>query len=139
MRPPVFDFRADTYIEACWFIAGDAQDWMCLLYRHGEGPWEMRYRFRYYTADDPDPFYEGPDADRKSVWHATAKDGSEPTRLDLREKCEQIARESAKKFKLKLWRVICQGDVPRFFQLLSKQPWAHLRTVADPRAPTRPQ
>lgn len=56
------EFGDGTFYARIWFITGDEKDWMGALFHKPNGPWEFKYRFRYYAGTDND------DDDKKS-WY----------------------------------------------------------------------
>lgn len=72
------------YYVGIWFLAGDGQDWMCIVQRRENGDYAIDYRFRYYADPEEkkgfDPF---DDADQKSFYTAVAKGKTEDEVIEV--------------------------------------------------------
>lgn len=127
----IFDFSTTAYIEAVWFIAWDQTDWMAVVFQDGpESPWQARYRFRYYQ--DAKAFGS---QDRKSTYTATAKDGTEESRLAFVNGFDMMAdviTDSKRHDHSEQWKVVIQGGRVRFTRLLLQQPWCHVQVTPLP-------
>ena len=65
------EFKDGRYFESVYFLGTDGWDFHGALYKDGDGPWIVQYRFRYYAGDEPD------DARDRKNWYAwQAKDGT---------------------------------------------------------------
>lgn len=124
----IFNLTETSYIEAVWFVSWRDTDWMALVYRDSaEAPWRLTYRFRYYAPGRTDAFQSG---DKKSVYDARTKDGSDASRVSAVDVCDRAAAALVKDAGATCSKVIVQGDTDRYTDLLVKQPWAHIKVAA---------
>jgi hypothetical protein len=126
----IFEFTADSYIEAFWFVHYAATDWMAAVYRDGpDTPWRCTYRFRYYaSADDPDD-----PNDRKSAYEMELTDARRLPQLI--EMLDTLAHALATTSQGHVHKVVVQGDAEQGLRLIRDLPWIHSRVAApEPKA-----
>jgi hypothetical protein len=121
---PIFAIDGETLYSRMWFVTGEKMDWMAALFQKPGGPWEFRYRFRYYSPDAPDPF-DGDD--EKSVYDFQIDPAKEPL-------VESIAKIKAA---IEFVRSQMDGEThelmlntrnpKKIMQALAREKWAHLR------------
>lgn len=134
-----FVLTEQSYVEAAWFVAGDAMDWMAMVYRDAaDAPWKARYRFRYHHPDTvgiaPHP------GDRFSIYDMVPKGADDPdARLRMVGAMDAVAFSLASQWRSQAHRVLVQGDQEEFFRKWSQMPFVHERVELYAPGPLRPQ
>jgi hypothetical protein len=128
----IFDLGEDSYVQAVWFCAWHDTDWMAVLFRDGDGPWRLRYRFRYYGAnhdawdsDDTKSVYEfraKPDVDQARAMAAVEQSTDELMALM---KAGRHGVRTADK-------LLIRGGVGTLVAAMKHQSWAHFKEVGAP-------
>ena len=119
-RDRMLEFGNDTYYSRMWFITGDKQDWLGALFRKGDGPWQVHYRFRYYAETGND------DDDRKS-WYAVQPNETEAKCIaGLKVLIDVIqARFGGEVHEL----ILCTDDPHKIHCALAREEWCHLTAI----------
>jgi hypothetical protein len=110
---------------ACvWFVPGSTYDFQGVLYQKHDSRWELQYRFRYYHPDSKgDPF---DDKDLKNEYLVTFHEGTKVAEMEAKMD-EVIASIFSKDLLKKVEKVEIRGDAKKFLEVMSKQPWVHMK------------
>jgi len=126
----VLGLRDGRYFAIVLFCHGDKdRDWLASVWRDGEGPWHIDYRFRYYATCDKGDAFSG--KDEKSEYSATARPGMTETEVctSVRLMGEMLVRTG---FNDKIDVVETKSDDPaKVFELLQGRPWFHVKPVSE--------
>lgn len=118
-----------THVDRVWFVYdGQPRDWMATLYRQGDKPWEVEYRFRYYLDDKNTDEIE----DEKRFFLVAGRDGSEESRVELVH-AFGLASNALLETGFAQHReiVLVEGGIESFCTAMKKQPWAHFQSEKD--------
>lgn len=110
-----------TYVEHVWFLPlTPTNDFLAILYREGQGPIQLEYRFRYYLGgrieDDDKSFYQLTFDQAESF---------ETARLTVEEMVVQALVDKGALGPVS--RVVVQGGQDHFLEVMSAQSWATVR------------
>lgn len=123
-----------TYVSQIWYISWSGGDWMCTLYREGDGDWLVESRIRQYGPNGNDPFTD----DDQKTW--------------MNGRIRERLSESEAKERTHLWAktvvdarldvfpgepaplidtIPISGDATVFVQKVkaARKPWMHLREM----------
>jgi hypothetical protein len=117
----IFEIVKGRYWAAIGFLSAHDRDWLCGVYRDGDGAWTVVYRFRYYRDDKAHD-----SSDERSAYQATV-----PASMTEN---ETVGRMRAVADVLKLrgyggedWIFPKSADPGVVVEMLTGRPWAHLR------------
>jgi hypothetical protein len=112
------EFGNGTYYSRIWFITGEKQDWLAALFRKEDGPWEIRYRFRYHAETGND------DDDRKS-WYGGARDASY-SEADCLARFKVVIGIVHARFGGDVHELVLQtADFDKIREALAREKWCH--------------
>lgn len=124
----------DTHIDTVFFVGAGDKDWLAIIYRQGDGPWEIECRIRYYDVDDDGNTGEAFDGkDQKRFFCGKAKDNSDASYEEGLKICHESARLLGAQWNAEVCEVPVKGGMDRFIETITAQPWAHVR-VKDERS-----
>jgi hypothetical protein len=112
----------DTYVHAIFFLQCDEFNWMAHVYREGDGPWEIEYRFRYFEDDK----IEG-SADRKSWYSMVSHDNSDETLRQAMKVMRETGSMMAEGLEVPFEELTVEGGSDKVLEVLSQQSWASIR------------
>lgn len=110
---------------ACvWFVPADSFDFHGVLYQKHDASWELEYRFRHYRPySGSDPFES---KDEKNVYLMKFHEGTKVSEMEAKMD-EVIASVFSGGRAKKVEKVEIRGDAKKFLEVMSKQPWTHLK------------
>jgi hypothetical protein len=97
---------------------------MGVILRDPPGEWRARYRFRWYRDDKAHH-----SKDERSWYDVALKDGSKATREELVDMFELILLAHEQHWQTRISRVHVDAVGPEAIKVLTKQPWAHRKTL----------
>ena len=124
------EFQKGRYVLGMWFITDKRdQDWLAHVYRDGDGPWHLEYRFRYYSAESKNPF-DG--KDEKSHYAFVIR--GEKTEADVLDTLRTLILPVIFRFTatapggLPFFREVLfrTDDPPTILAALAKEPFCHI-------------
>ena len=107
-------------------------DFLAVVWKTPKGPWEGKYRFRYYRDD------KAHDSDDIKNWYAMkAMDGSDKTRDQLKDAMDTLLKVGhASEFMYSGCYVECMGDGDAMIELLTNadRPYLHAKRISKEEA-----
>jgi hypothetical protein len=106
----------------------EARDWLLSVWRDGEGPWQIRYRFRYYTTRIPGDAWLGLDKKKFYEMEVDAKATEEYVLSVVRKLADMLVDAG---FNDRLDWIECKTDkAAEVMAQLEARPWAHVKNYA---------
>lgn len=123
----IIELGNGTYLSRVWFLGGnpEADVIVAVLRPVPGGPWELRYRFRYYRDD-----VAFDSADEKSSYVATIDWAMPETEVvaKARELVRKMAALAPKGGFPEVDEVVVESDDPRvFYAQIKDKPWVHVK------------
>ena len=117
----MIELRATTRVATIWFMDRHDQNWMAIVLKQEDGPWEGIYRFRYFA--DTKVF----DSDDTRSWYRIAHETL--TEEKLVEGFDEMATMlSTVGYSDEIRRIQVDGDGAAAQEALAGASWANLRT-----------
>lgn len=127
----VLEIRPGRYFAVIAFCYGNEhRDWLGTIYRDADdGPWQLRYRFRYYAPGNEDAWNQ---LDTKRFFASEAP-ASRPEAEVIEAFCTiaQKLHESGFNDRIDLLKVQ-SSDQDYLFHVLSERPWFHMKVKDMP-------
>src|ERR1051326_5573699 len=134
----IFEFTEQTHIAVVYFVAWPESDFVAVVFRDGDGPWQGRHRYRYCVDGDHqrDAFAA---RDEKSVYDVVSRDQTrEPAALiGAYDAVLQAAQGDVDPPPRVTDRIEVNGGPTEYMRLIAGKPWAHMRVVPTDNVPVQ--